>query len=254
MDKNLTGMFNSDEDANAGGARSLEGTAQLTNVSSQIAASIMATIESAFEDYRDMVTASKVNHDDMDALIAKAYDLTVVDVEFIKTLSEETQSGMLKSQQSKRSRTKGKTMTLDNYRSLMTAAVAENLLRLATGNVKSAGGNFSGTTAEYTPEALERLAADQEALRKEIRNVQSKKSIAKSKADFDESGDKWTTLLAMEAQLMSIRVGGRTSTKTVLVDQTKDAIKEMLAGKDLSAMKNADSKDLLAQITEMINA
>jgi len=254
MSENFNELFNTEETQATTGARGLAGTAQLTNQAATIASSVITTIESNFSDYRESVAASKVNHDAMDALVAKAYDLSIVDIDFLKALDEDTLNNMLKSQQSKRSRTKGKIMTMDNYRQLMTAGIAENLLRLAMGKDKAAGGTHFGATTEYSPETLETLAADQEALRKEIRNVQSKKSIAKTKADFDEAGDKWQTLLRMEQQLLGIRVGAtRTKVETVLVDQTKEELAKMLEGRDLTTIKAADGKELLNAIQAMLS-
>jgi hypothetical protein len=92
---------------------------------------------------------------------------------------------MLKSQQSKRSRAKSKAMTLDNYTTLLTAAIAEDIIREIYNKPKSAGGfHRAAGTVDYTIDQLQALHDDQEALRKEIRNVQSKKSIMKSKNPF----------------------------------------------------------------------
>ena len=98
---------------------------------------------------------------------------------------------------------------------------------------------------------LQLLKEDQERLKKEIRNVQSKKSIMKSKADFSEEDERWQALLVAEEQLKAIRVStGRT--QVVKVDETKDALAEKFADVDLEHMNAKDSKVLLAQIKEMI--
>ena len=159
---------------------------------------------------------------------------------------------MLKSQQSKRSRAKSKAMTMDNYKSMMAGAIAENLIRQATGKVKSAGGarRMSGSV-DFTAEQLEELRADQEKLKKELRNVQSKKSIMKSKADFSEDDDRWQALLVAEEQLKSIRVSTG-HTQVVKVDETKEKLAEVLADVDPSSLKAGDSKALLAQIKELL--
>ena len=246
MENTLNNMFNAGTEAETS-PRGLSGTVQLTATASLVVNSVLDTIKTAFADYEADVKASQVSHDAMDALIKRAYDLSALDLTFIKELSDEDTTGMLKSQQSKRSRTKGKPMTMDNYRNLMNAAVSENLIRLATGAAKSAGGGASSTDTEYSEETLARLAKDQDALRKEIRNCQSKKSIAKSKIGFSEDSDRWKALLTMEKQLMDIRVGGR-QPKDIVVDHTKEELQELLAGKDLSTMKSGDSKALLAAI------
>ena len=250
---NINEMFNATENnETTTNSRSLAGTAQLTSVANELAAECIKKLDDNFEEYHEDFEASKHDHSAMDALLAKLIDYDNVDVEFIKELEEATVDGMLKSQQSKRSRAKSKAMTMDNYKSMMTGAIAENLIRKATGKVKSAGGarRMSGSV-DFTAEQLEELKEDQERLKKEIRNVQSKKSIMKSKADFSEEDPRWQALLVAEEQLKSIRVStGRTH--VVKVDETKDALAEKFAEVDLEHLKASESKELLAQIRAMI--
>lgn len=250
---NINEMFNTTETMEAtSNTRSLTGTAQLTAVSNELVTKCIVKLNDNLDEYREDFEASKHDHNAMDKLIAQLVDLDEVDVEFIKQLDEQTVDGMLKSQQSKRSRAKSKAMTLDNYKSMMAGAVAENLIRKATGKVKSAGGarRMSGSV-DFTAEQLEELKEDQERLKKEIRNVQSKKSIMKSKADFSEDDERWQALLVAEEQLKSIRISnGRT--QVVKVDETKEKLAEVLADIDPNSLKAADSKELLAQIKAMI--
>lgn len=246
-------MFNATETNEAtANARSLAGTAQLTAVANELVAQCIKTLNDNLDEYREDFEASKHDHNAMDKLLAKLIDFDDVDVEFIKELDESTVDGMLKSQQSKRSRAKSKAMTMDNYKSMMAGAIAENLIRKATGKAKSAGGarRMSGSV-DFTAEQLEELREDQERLKKELRNVQSKKSIMKSKADFTEEDERWQALLVAEEQLKSIRVatGG---TKVVKVDETKDKLAEMLSDLDPSSLKAADSKEMLARIKELL--
>ena len=253
MSNELNNLFNATENQEStANARSLAGTAQLTNVSATIANDILKAVNDNFEDYKDLVAKSKTDHNAMDQLIDKAYDLNTVDVEFLRQLDETTLDNMLKSQQSKRSRSKSKVMTMDNYRSMMTGAIAENLIRLVTGKAKTAGGaRHEAGKLEYTAEELEVLQNDQEKLRKEIRNVQSKKSIMKSKEGFSESDERWQALLRAEEQLKGLR----SETKTVVVDETKNALTEVFAGVDpaaLKTMKNADAKALLEKAMALI--
>lgn len=246
-------MFNAVENnETTSNARNLAGTAQLTAVANELVASTIKALNDSFEEYKDAFAASKTDHSAMDALIAQFINFDAVDVEFIKELDETVVDGMLKSQQSKRSRAKSKAMTMDNYKSMMAGAIAENLIRKATGKVKSAGGarRMSGSV-DFTDEQLEELRENQERLKKELRNVQSKKSIMKSKADFSEDDERWHALLVAEVQLKSIRVntGG---TKVVKVDDTKDKLAEMLSGVDTDHMKAADVKDMLAQVKALL--
>lgn len=235
----------------AASSHSLSGTAQLTNLASGIAQNIIEVINSNVEEYADDIKKSQVDNNAMDKLIDVVNPLNDVDVEFLKEIDEATLDGMLKSQQSKRSRCKSKAMTLDNYKALMTGAIAENLIRIATGKEKNAGiGRRVAGTVEYTAEQLQELEADQEKLRKEIRNIQSKKSIMKSKADFDENDERYQSLLRVEQQLKDMRIG--TTAHIVEVDKVRDTLCEMLAEVDLPSLKVAECKELLDSIMTVV--
>ncbi len=231
-------------------ARTLNGTAELTRISNNIAVNIIRSMEEDIDNYRERIAKSANDSKEMDALLEEFKPWADIDEDnIIRHLDDETVESMLKSQQSKRSRTKSKTMTLDNYCTLMTATIAESLLREIYNKPKSAAfGNRRSSSVDYTPAQLEFYAADQEALRKEIRNIQSKKSIMKSKADFDESSEQWLALLKAEQMLKDLRVNAT----VVEVDTTKDKLKELLAGKDIEHLKATDSKELLSMIAEMV--
>ena len=248
----LTEMFAENENGKTTtGSRILAGTAQLTSIANNIVAEVLKKASADAETYKERIVASQSDHDAMDALIQELYDLKSVDVTFLKELDEDTQNAMLKSQQSKRSRTKGKTMTMDNYRNLMAGGVAELLIRQATGKAKTASGTRrrSGKIV-YTAEELEELKKDQDEVRRELRNVQSKKSIAKRKADFSEDSERWQQLLEAEAQLKSIRISGVRGTKTVVVDKTGEILKAELGDTDVNSLKAADAKALLKKLLE----
>lgn len=252
---NINEMFNESENSEvSANSRSLAGTAQLTSIASELVAETIKTLNDNIEDHYEAFEASKSSHSAMDALLTQFIDYSYIDVEFLKKLDEAAIDSMLKSQQSKRSRAKSKAMTLDNYKSMMNGAIAENLIRFATGKVKSAGGarRMAGSV-DFTAEQLESLQNDQEQLRKEIRNVQSKKSIMKSKADFSEDDDRWQELLVAEEQLKNIRVS-KAITTVVKVDETKDKLVEALANVDIDHLKAGDSKQLLAEIAKLISS
>ena len=253
MTQELNNLFATENNSQAMSNRGLSGTAQLTSIASNHANLIIRTMNDDIEQYADDIRKSQLDNNAMDALIEKVSPLSNLETEvsFLKDLSDEVLDGMLKSQQSKRSRCKSKTMTMDNYRALMTGAIAENLIRLVTGKEKHAGGpRRQAGTVDYTIEQLEMLGADQEKLKKEIRNVQSKKSIMKSKADFDETDERYQALLRAEQQLKDMRIGS--SVEVVEVDTTKDALSELLADKDLHHMGTKDSKALLEQIAALV--
>lgn len=248
----MTNLFaTANSNAVAGNNRGLSGTAQLTATASELANFIINAMNNNIDEYADAIRASQTDNNAMDNLLEGFESYKEADVQFLADLDEKTIEGMLKSQQSKRSRCKSKAMTLDNYKALMTGAIAENLIRRATGKEKHAGGSrrMSGSV-DYTIEQLQALSEDQEALRREIRNVQSKKSIMKSKADFDETSERWQQLLKAEQQLKDMRIS---TGNVVEVDTTKIAVAEMLEDIDIEHMKANDAKELLAKISQMVN-
>lgn len=244
-------LFGNKNEMSTVNARSLPGTAELTSVAHATAIRVMNAMEADIEAYKPRIQQSATDAKELDAIIDELADYTSIPADSVLyNLNEEQVESMLKSQQSKRSRSKSKAMTVDNYVTLLTAAIAEDILRTIYNKPKSAGG-FHRTTGgvDYTIEQLEALGNDQEALRKEIRNIQSKKSIMKSKADFDESDPRWQALLKAEQQLKDMRVGGRAG--IVEVDKTKNALDELLAGKDISKMKSAEAHELLERIAAL---
>ena len=247
MSNTMNGLFVSQEDTNVvHSTRSLAGTAELTSIATSITNEIMEKVNSDFETFRDNVELSKYDHSAMDNLIKTTYDLSTVDVEFIKGLDEETVEGMLKSQQSKRSRAKGKTMTYENYLNMMNAAIAENLIRLATGKDKHSSVGRMGNIFELTAEQIQELANDQELLRKEIRNIQSRKSIMKSKADFSVEDERWQNLLKIESTLKDLRVNAPR------VDATKNKLAELIKDVNIDELHAKDSKEILEAIKGLI--
>lgn len=235
-------------------SRSLAGTAQLTSTASTITAEVINAVDARMKTEEGaylgkMLEDSRKDSAAMDKLIEEIHPLTVEEASYLSELDETTLESMLKSQQSKRSRAKGKAMTLDNYRTMMTAAVAENLIRLVAGKQKSAGGYKSSGPVDMSDEALNALAEDQEKLKKEIRNTQSKKSILKSKEGFTEEDPRWVELCAYEEALKARRTN---TASTIIVDTTKDAIKELIKDKDITSLKAADMKAIMASITEIL--
>lgn len=245
-------LFDTKTNGAAVSSRSLSGTAELTRISHNAAVRIIREMEEQIDDYREKIAKSANDSKAMDDLLNEFRPWTDIDDESeLRYLDDATVEGMLKSQQSKRSRTKGKTMTLDNYTTLMTATIAESLLRELYNKPKSVSfGNRRAGIVDYTPAELEAYAEDQEALRREIRNIQSKKSIMKSKEGFDESSEQWQALLKAERVLKDLRVGGHSS--VVEVDTTKNQLKEKLADVNLEDLDEEERAALLASIQQMI--
>lgn len=250
---NLKGLFannNTNQEVTNRGNQ-LGSTANLTRISTDIAKEILKIAEADVGQFADKIIESQQSHDAMDALINEIYDLNQVDIEFLKAESEEVLDRMIKSQQSKRSRAKSKEMTLDNYITMLTGAVAENLLRIAANKPKSAGGGGARRgTVTYSEEELEAFKNDPEALKRALRNVQSKKSIYKSKADFDPESERWQELLMVEEQLKAIR-DGQTVEAEKAIEKTSQ-LEEMLASVDTKDLKAADAKAMLDSIKQML--
>ncbi len=250
-------MFTTTETSTAAtsNARNLAGTAQLTNVANELVAQCIKGINEDLESYKVDFDASQKDHGAMDTLIGRLANLDAVNIDFLKELTEETLEGMMKSQQSKRSRAKSKVMTIDNYKSMMAGAIAEGLVRMALGKEKSAGGSGRQTTLVVFDDAkLEALKDDQDQLKKELRNVQSKKSILKAKADFTTDDERWQALLVAESQLKAIRDNTTTTLVEVEVDTTKNKLAEVLGDVDIQTLKSADSKELLNKIKQLLEA
>lgn len=253
---NNQSLFASQEvTASVGGANQLNKTAQLTSMSSQIAGLVLSSVLSNQEKYSAQVVASQSSHDEMDRLVQELGELATIELDFLRVESEEALDKMLKSQQSKRSRSKSKAMTQENYTTMLTAAVAENLLRMASGKTKGAsGGSTSSGNPTYTENELEAMRDNPDSLTKAIRNVQSKKSIAKSKADFNPESERWEQLLEAEAQLKQLRaeMTGVASEETKVAIENNKAVEELLADKDLENMTAEDALALLAKTKEML--
>jgi hypothetical protein len=253
----MTNLFvtsNNDEVSNNG--NQLEKSAQLTTQANGIANDILKALDAVSTEDKarveDLVKASMTDHDVMDELINELVDLQFEKISYLQEESESTIDKMIKSQQSKRSRSKGKLMTMDNYRTMLIGAVAENLLRLAANKPKSAIGAAAHGQTSYSEEELTKLSMNKEDLAKAIRNIQSKKSIAKSKAGFTVESDKWQALLVAETQLKALR-GESTTTVTIVDTKLKDELTEKLtAAGDITSLKATDAKALLASLMELI--
>lgn len=243
-------MFVVDEnETTRDGVRALAGTPALVECSAKVVNEMLEIINDEADNYGELFEASKSDHVAMETLINSVYDLNTVDVDFLKKLDEETLNGMLKSQQSKRSRAKSKTMTMTNYKAMMNAAVSELLLRIVLDKPRGAGGFASGKSLlDYTPEEIQALGEDQEALRRAIRNVQSQKCIMKHRDDFEETSEAFQSLLKIEAVLKDLRV----VTPRQRTDKTKKMIQEALAAHDVEHLKAADSKELLKMIAQIV--
>lgn len=234
----LKQLFATANENKAGGFKQLNMTGQLTHQAEIMADEVMKGLTA--ED-QPLVERTMTDHATMDKLINERRPSVDTDHEFLKDVSDDELEKMLKSQQSKRSRSKSKTMTLDNYKSMMTAAFAERMIRAALGKPKDAGHlGAKRKDVGYSEEEYAQLAEDQEQLAKAIRNIQSKKSIAKTKADFDESSERWQQLLETERKLKSLRIGGS--------NQFEEALATV---EDIDNLSAKDAKALLLKLKQL---
>lgn len=210
---------------------------------------------------------SKKDHAVMDTLVTTYYDLQSVDCSILDKISTDDAEKIVKSQQSKRSRAKSKVMTQENYRTMMVGAIAENLVRINKNIERKSVGHAGGNAKDvnYTEEQLAAYKADRDKCAKEIRNLQSKKSIMKSKADFDEQSAAYQALLNAEKVLKAIRDGIPTNSvaatpKEIVPEWAYELLKvrndflEATDFENIAKMKAADLKSALTDIFAQLDS
>ena len=254
----MNNLFQTEEvNIKLNGGNKLNVTAILTHRTDALAKQILADLVSDVEANAELITESQRDSDTLDKLVNEFVVIDEdIEIDEIRQFDEETLEKALKSQQSKRSRAKGAPMTEDNYIKMLSAAIAEQAIRVALGKPKNAGGRVSVGVSELSDEQIEYYKADQASLGKAIRNVQSKKSIYKSKAEFDAESDYWKSLLALEQQLKSLR----SNTTTVVSEEAQQAMEanekatSLIADVDPKSLKADEAKKLLAELQEALAA
>lgn len=252
MMNKLMNVFAANNETKAANGRTLTGTVQLQMQAAEIKKSVIAQLEEAMngeqaEELEAAMLKAQSDNNAMDELVQRFTDISSADVAWLTGNAEADK--MLASVQSKRSRLKTKEATYDVFVQMVEASISEQLIRVATGKTKGNGGatRVRGSV-EYTEEQLAAYAKDQDALKREIRNIQSKKSIMKSKAGFSEQDAYWIKLLDAEAQLKALRVGTTSKTVVVQPDPIREQLKDMIGDTDISKMNKADMAALLANI------
>lgn len=177
------------------------GTNEVTNkVSSNLTVAVQDNIEQKYSELvkliKDQLTDTEIlkDNDKLNAIISKHIDIFNKDLAGDKEQARKT----LKCLQSKRCRAKSKDMTLETVHIIVKSAAAELLLKKAFDLVSTS----TSTGLNYD---IDNMNAEQ--LRKAVKNVQSRKSIMKGKADFDDTSEEWTNLLLLEEQLKTKRDG-----------------------------------------------
>lgn len=176
-------------------------------------------------------------------LIGKFYDdATIADkTSFLKSCSSTELDRLLESRRSDRSKVR-KAGLAQNFPRFLADVIAEKSIRLASG--KQYNQNSTGTSAID----VEALAADQVALNKKIRSLQSRISVLRSKLQFapaDHPGHAEIARLQEQVRELQAHRVSTTSHKTVAVTDMRDIA---AAVANMSADKRAE---LLKQITEL---
>lgn len=244
---NLNSLFTANTKETKG-KRALSGTAEMTANAEVVVNNIFEELSNCYDDYAETFEQSKTDANAMDTLINQfTDDFSDVDVSFLGKYDDEELKAMLKSQQSKRSRSKSKEMTIDNYNAMMNAAVCELMIRKYTGNAKTRTAGRGSSI--YTEEYLNSLADDQHELRRELRNVQSKMCIFRKKHPDDHSEfDEYQELMRVENTLKEMRVpieGHRVkmSEVTAALDVDANALSLEEAQQLIAALQNITGGD-----------
>ncbi|MNH04163.1 hypothetical protein D3C79_634450 [compost metagenome] len=254
----MTNLFTTENGMVSSGANKLDVTATLTNVSNNLATvvfeKIMERLDAKEEGFEQRIGLSQKDNDALDTLIAECANLSVTKIDFLKEATEDVLERALKSQQSKRSRTKSKNMTKENYKTLISAAIAEHLIRLGLDKPKGANVGASAGSSTLSDKEIEKLRGDVAAINKAIRNVQSRKSIAKSKLDFDETSERYQAILAQEVQLKQLRdeANGIVDTAGAEAIEKQEKLKELVMNISSKDLKIGDARALIDNIQVLL--
>ena len=188
--------------------RGLPGTVIVKTLATNMATKIMAKIPEADDDFLQRVKASQTSTAALDELVKDECGEELYNDE-VATFDQDEVKKLLKSNQSNRSRRKSMPMTQSNYVEMLTAAVAEWIVRESCHVQKSTTGIGRGRHAiEFDETSLKDLENDQEELGRVIRNVQSKKSSYKARhkdnPDYEQD-EEWLKLLEQEKTLKALR-------------------------------------------------
>lgn len=250
----MLNVFKSNQSTINGGKNQIAQTAQLTMQSTAIAEELLERLKDWQEADADaLISNTWADYAAMDEYLQGYAAIDTRDWSWLKEAGDEVGAKMLKSQQSKKSRARAGELTYTNYKTYLIAAIAELGIRDAFRFEKSAAGRVSAATLELTEEAIAMYTEDQVALNKAIRNVQSKKSIAKKKGISEES-EEWQQLLTFEAGLKSLRTTGAVDTETKKKAEKAEVIEAMLSEVDPDNMKKAELAAKVNELKMMLSA
>lgn len=219
-------------------------------------------------EFKLRLQAGMNNNDTLDMLLEELQPIGKIAssaqwAEVAEATTDEDRVKLLKSQQSKRCRQLKifkERQSLPTLKQVVSAAYAEMILREMMGKAKVSRSESVRLGGNVLTDAMrEQFTNDQEALKKAIRNVQSKKTGLKKQGL--EGSEQWDELVAFENDLKSIRVGGsrvstvveyRVDEETAAKAAAYDELVAMMQAKNTDKMKAADNKALLAAIHEVL--
>lgn len=249
MTENINNLFEAEEGTKRK-VRTLSGTGSLTAKSAELAAEIMT--EENMQTLGHLIAGSKTDNKLMEQLLDAVINFDEVDISFLGLIHEVELGHMMKSQQSKRSRLRKKPMTKDNYTQYMNAAISERLIRIALNKPKT-GRGLSKDSIVYTDEELQTLQYRQHEVRRELRNVQSKKSMEKRRPEFDleNPSERWEELCIAEQQLKAIRTEIPDEEIDPRVEEVRMAF--IASEKRYDKMSKTELLELANRIAEAVN-
>lgn len=234
--------------------KALVGSAELVRLADIEAEKIWAMADSDdTEDDRIVELVGKSIDDPslLDDVVSELYVYEADSLQFLVKLSDEVLERMMKSQQSKRSRIKSMTRNKNNYLKMLSATIAEHMIRKALNKPKGKSGRVSSLMApELTEEEIKLYSVDQFSLGAQIRNVQSRKSTFKKNTENYEETEFWQALLQREAALKALRTN--VSTPVVFTDPRVDRIIELVAELNINSMKVHDVKEVLRAVRNIV--
>lgn len=219
-------------------------------------------------EFKLRLQAGMNNNDTLDMLLEELQPIGKIAssaqwAEVAEATTDEDRVKLLKSQQSKRCRQLKifkERQSLPTLKQVVSAAYAEMILREMMGKAKVSRSESVRLGGNVLTDAMrEQFTNDQEALKKAIRNVQSKKTGLKKQGL--EGSEQWDELVAFENDLKSIRVSGsrvstvveyRVDEETAAKAAAYDELVAMMQAKNTDKMKAADNKALLAAIHEVL--
>lgn len=210
----MSDLFETSIAASDGDSRALPGAALLKSYAIQLASGIMAKIPEGDAAFVQRIKDSQTDPQALDDLVKDYCGENLVN-EAVAAFDPDEVKRLLKSNQSNRSRRKNMAMTQSNYVEMLTAAIAEWVIRESCHIAKSTTpfGRSHTSTFDFSPEQMEAIAKDQDELARIIRNWQSKKSAYKAK-HMDQPGwendPAYVALCDQLAQLRSLRVSQKT--------------------------------------------